>query len=468
MPVNVQGFVTPEQDFRGLHKAADSLERKNYREEQLRLQREGKRAATASFLSNYLDKKDYLTGTLYDPEIARQLQDALMEGSKLASEGADPNMIMMALSPKVNKLNQYSTNAKFVNQRLKDQLAQVKPNMGYDLKALESEARKLAFLDSDGKLRDISTVDPEVDYLTETIKKYPERVTTDAGIDEFVKTSPKFTNTKDISAYNEKGGMHRKKVSITAPNYLVTDTDERGAVTGLVPKHEGALENGKPLMYEFDDGKGGKKKAQVRLFDEREFDSMMQGNPGIADWVRGQVMRANPNADLSSPQAKIAARAIMYDEMKRRMPGGIVDVEVQKENPAPRITINAGGSSKNAAADWVRRATDAAKSGDNQKIQDEFAQLLQGDKNLYESVTVEGGKLKVVYKSPQKTGILGQVIPEQPQTIEIDINDRYISQKLARVYQQIMGGDVNVERTQYNKSGKGSPTTQPVKIGELD
>lgn len=172
-----------------------------------------------------------------------------------------------------------------------------------------------------------------------------------------------------------------------------------------------------------------------------------------------------PEYDNFNPTEKeYAKRNVLYNQLKSLDQNQLHPTFSTK--PA-RTTVNVGGSTKNAAADWVRRATEAAKSGDNQKIQDEFAQLLQGDKNLYESVTVDGGRLKVVFKSPKKTGILGQVIPEQPQTIEIDINDRYISQKLARVYQQIMGGDVNVERSQYQKSGKGSVTAPTTKNDPL-
>lgn len=121
-----------------------------------------------------------------------------------------------------------------------------------------------------------------------------------------------------------------------------------------------------------------------------------------------------------------------------------------------RVSVNTG-ESKNPGGDWVKRATAAVQGGNDQTIQDEFAQLFQGDKNGFESVKVENGKVKVTYKTPEKNNLLGQLIPSEPKTVEIDVNDRYLSNKLANVYQTIMGGDVKVERTQYGKT----PATRP-------
>lgn len=338
-------YVTPEQDFGGLYNLSDKIEKRRFREEQL-AEREGARsAATGKFLADYLDPKDFLTGTYYDPQIVQGLNDLLVEGAELSRKGADPNMLMMALAPKVNRLSQYSTKAKLLNENLKKQLGYFKPQMGYDIPKLEQEARRTAFFGADGKLKDIDTVDPETDWVSETIKVSPEKVTTDVGIDEFVKNSPKFVNTKDVTRYTPKGGMERSKVKITSPNWLIPDTDDKGAMTELVPRYQIAIDGGNPVMHEFTNEKGQKVQAPVRVLDEGDFKSIMSSNPGIADWVRGQVRLANPDIDLNSPQATNAARAILYDELKRRRPGGIEDVEITKPPQVRNVTnINMPGS----------------------------------------------------------------------------------------------------------------------------
>ena len=142
MGLNLQGWVTPEQDFGELHRAADKLDRKQYRQDQLNEQRNAKRAATGKFLEGYLNSKDHLTGTIYDPMIVKGFNDLLAEGAALAKEGADTNTLLMALAPKVNQLGQYSAKAKYIDQRLKDQLSKIKPGTGYIIPAVDDETRR--------------------------------------------------------------------------------------------------------------------------------------------------------------------------------------------------------------------------------------------------------------------------------------------------------------------------------------
>lgn len=352
MALPIDGFYTPEQDFKGLYQAAESAERQQYRTAQMEQRAEARKLGVSNYLSGMLDKKDFLTGTNYDPEIVRQLNEAMQEGSELASKGADTPTIMMALGPKISRLSEYSTKAKQINQRIKDQIALIPQTAGYDKRLLEEEAKKLAFYGDSKQLKDIASVDPNMDWITETVKLYPERVTTDTAIDEFVKSSPKFSETKDITSYSPTGGMSRKKVKITSPDWLTTDTDQMGATTGLVPRYEVALNNGQPIVHEFEDASGKKINAPVRLLDEQLFKTIMSQRPGIADWVRGQVNRTlkeykNPDGapiDINSPQATNVARAILYDELKNRRGGSIEDVEIQNKPSAPEIRMHFTGS----------------------------------------------------------------------------------------------------------------------------
>ena len=335
--VDVNNFIIPEQSFRGLEKVADTYKIKNVREAEMKRQEQARKSASATFLRNYLDPKDNLTGTNYDPQIVQGFDDLLQEGIKLANEGADNNMIMMALSPKVAKLNQYSVTAKGISQRIKDQLAQIPMNSGYEKQKLEQLAKRTAFYNENGELRDIETIDPNVDYVTETIRLHPEQVTNDAALDKFIKESPKFINTKKVKTINSRGGSEMRRAKVTAPSWAIVDDEGN-----IVPNYEVAMENGQPHNFDFTEG-GKATTSQIRLMNEKDFDSLMSNNPGIADWVRGQVVLAGGGTNLNTPQAKNAARAILYDELKRRVGGGIEVIEEQKAAPAPRITIHTGG-----------------------------------------------------------------------------------------------------------------------------
>jgi hypothetical protein len=341
MSLDLRGFVTEEQDFKGLYQAGNTLERREYRNQQLTEQRNAKRAASAKFLESWLDPKDSLSGSPYDPNIVKGYHNLLTKGAALANQGADNNMLIMALGKDVQKLAEYGQKAKIVNARLKQQLGQVK-HKGYNLSALEQEARKTAFYNPDGSLKDIAEVDPSQDYLTETIRLYPDKVTTDAGLDEFIKNAPKFTEDKDLTYYSETGTMNKRKKKVTATPWLRQDVDEQGRpVEGLVPDFELALEDGKPQTYDFPDGKGGKKTAAVRMLNEKWFDSIMSGNPDVADYIRGQVKAHLPEGtSMDSLQAKNFARTILYDELKRRKAGSISDVQVVDKPSQMDFKIN--------------------------------------------------------------------------------------------------------------------------------
>ncbi len=396
MALSVEGFVTPEQQFGGIYKAANTIERKNEKAAELQRQQAGKKAASAQFLTNYLNPKDNLTGTNYDPQIVAGFDKLLQNGMKLANEGADTNMILMALSPEVAKLNEYSTKAKLVNERLKQQLAQIPKNAGYDMGKLEQETRKAAFMNEDGSLKDITTIDPNIDFLTETVRKYPDRVTTDAGIDEFARTAQKFSNTQTVKRINPKGGYEYRKSKVTSPSWMTVDDEGE-----LVPKYEVALEGGKPHTFDFTTGEGTTKSAAIRLMDEQEFNSIMRGNPGVADYIKGQVQMANPQLDWNSPQAKNAARAILYDELKRRRPGGMEDVEEVKDTPAPRVSVRVNNStSKEPVKIDLREYKDVDGGKD---VTDLFrgvkvTGLPTGSSLLAESVTYNPTTQQVTYK----------------------------------------------------------------------
>ena len=134
---DVRNFVIPESDLSGLNRVTNTYERKNVREAEVQRQQSAKKSASAAFITNYLNPNDNLTGTPYVPQIVKGFDELLQQGTKLASEGADTNMMMMALSPGVAKLNQYSATAKLIDKRIKDQLAQVPANAGYNRLKLE-------------------------------------------------------------------------------------------------------------------------------------------------------------------------------------------------------------------------------------------------------------------------------------------------------------------------------------------
>lgn len=307
---------------------ADNLERRQLRKDQLAAQQAGKRGAAGNFLREYLDPKDHLSGTAFDPMILQGLQDAMSKGAQLAAAGADSPTLMMALGPMVNKLSTYSANAKNINKQVDETINNMKADKqeGYDWAAVKNEALQKAFYkqSADGQNElNPAQADPSVNWVMKAIEDSPEKVTTSEGFDQYFKDAKTNTTLHDITEMDKFGNPTRSKVNLIAQNYLTPEFDKAtGKVKGFVPLHDEATEKGQPLYHLFDDGKGGKTKAQVRLLDEKIFDSF---RPGQVNYIRGLVKKhlqeyegaTGEKISMDSPKAKMVARALAYDELNR-------------------------------------------------------------------------------------------------------------------------------------------------------
>lgn len=371
MPIDVSGFVSKPQEFGGFYQAADTLERRKLRDQQLAQQKEGRVAATSKFLTDYLDPKDRLTGTNYDPEIVNQLQDTLQEGAALAAKGASTADILMALGPKVNKINEYSTKAKAIIQNIKSQLEKIKGYGGYNIAALEDEAKKRAFQDEKGGLKDISTVDPNTNWITETIKTAPELVTTGAGLDEFVKKTPSATYSRTAQT-SYAGRTKNVKYEATHPFWEDLAMDEKGQVAVDAAGNPIGLDvvgttvvgdDGKPLI-------NPETKKPYRAMDREHFSAIMEHNPDVADYVRGQVNKhfkeagAEKIPEEGSPQWEMMARSVLWEELKTRSKSSFKTIEQEKQTaPSVKIDIARNPELLSATEDYYD-ATRKRPSGD--------------------------------------------------------------------------------------------------------
>ena len=351
--LDLEGFVTPEQSFKGLSNLSDKLQ-ENKKIKQLEQQKsDANKASMTKFLTDYTNPKDYLSGAPTDPVVVKKFGEVMQGGIKLVNEnkGMTTDMLLMALNPAVSKLATYGSKAKNFKGQIEERLKNIDANSGYDKSAILQKATQSAFYNEDGTLKeDFTDIDESKDWVAETVLNYPDLVTNDKGIDEWVKGNKMMVNSKDIIEWNNKGGKKSSKVKTTAYDWAIPEVDEKTGVytRGFVPKYDLAIDGDEEIMGEFDDGKGGKTKAQVRLLDNGIYTSILGSRTGAADWVRGQVMKAikggtykdtqgNP-LTLNSPQANNLGRMILYDELKKRGLGGM---ENEAESKPTQIKVYA-------------------------------------------------------------------------------------------------------------------------------
>lgn len=348
MPLDLSGFVSGPQTFEGIDKAADIIMQQRQRAEKLKQEREGKQAATSKFLADYLDPKDHLTGTNYDSQVVAGYGSILQQAQALAQKGASTSDILMAIGPSVNKLNQYSTTAKQVNQNIKDSVGRLKGYAGYNPEALEAEAKKQAFYGPDGKLKDPSTIDPNQNYVAMAAQNSPELVTTGKGLDDFVNKTPMADYSRNVTtAYGGRSKVSKIEAKHPFWEDLKRDAngnvlaDATGAPVGLGVVGSSMLDDKNQPIVNPQTGQ------PFQVMDKGHFNAIMTHNPDVADYVRGQVnqhFKATGAKELpqeGSPQWDMMARHILGDELADRSRSTFRTVDQQKET-APAVKVEIG------------------------------------------------------------------------------------------------------------------------------
>lgn len=428
--LDLSGFENKPQQFSGLTQGAEIVERQRLRDDRLAQDREGRQAATSKFLTNYLDPKDHLTGTNYDPQIVGGFQNVLQQAQQLASKGASTNDILMAIGPSVSKLNQYSVTAKQINDNIKSQAQKLKPYAGYNLEALESEAKKAAFYGPDGKLKDISSVDPNENYISMVAQNNPELITTGKGLDDFVNKTPMADYSRN--ATTSYGGRSRNvKYEAKHPFWEDLKTDDKGNIqtdavgnpVGLGVVGSSMLDdNGKPIA-------NTSTGQPFQVMDKGNFNSVMQHNPDVADYIRGQVNKHFRDAGAKqlpaegSAQWDMMARHLLHDELETRSRSTFRTVDQQKQT-LPSIKVDIGNNPEMLEA--------------TSKYQE--ASRLKGDYSIYDPKTEKNVKTNAV----QTVGEIFNNNPTFLQGEQDDVNGRSV----VDVTQFFPGGGL--------KTGRGS------------
>ena len=349
-----------------LGNVANRLYMRNYQQQRLALQAEAKRQQSGQFLERFLDPKQYLSGTAYDPMIVSSINEALQKGAEMAEQGADIPTMIMGLGSYTNRINDYSNKAKLISKQVDDTIAKLKETgaKGYDYAAMKDQALRQAFHKFDAStgedqgLQDIGNVDPSRNYVMETLQQRPDMVTNAADIDEFAKNTEKTERTIDNTTIGANMRPYKHKVSFVGQNYLVPEYDKQGRYQEAVPKYETATDGENAITHTFVDANGNETKAPVRLLANDIFDDLTQ-RKGVGDYIRGQVMKhireynqANgSNIDLDSPQAHLVARAIAYDALKNRRNGALKQTDQEGRPSSAEVNLHFLGGKYQQAYD---------------------------------------------------------------------------------------------------------------------
>ncbi len=355
--LDLNGFVTPEQNYGGLYKLSDTLQKNNYlkqaeadRQERLANQAEAKRNATATYLQGYLNPKHFLTGTNYDPVITTGVSGILQKAMSLASQGIDAPTITMAINPDVADLSKASQNIQAIDAQRDESVKNLSKIKGIDPDKYNQAFRDAAFYttDANGKktLNDMSTLDANKDIATGVLNNGD--IYTNEGISDYLKNSKPTTVDFNNRVRDANGTVHQVKGTQTSPSFMISDQDANGVHQGFVPKYETATEGDAALLHTFKDDTGNEVKAPVRMVTDDIWQNLPSAGKGyIMQEVRG-LIKDHPEIKLSSPQAEHLGKAILYDELKNSPDNysTFKRTDVNLQPLPPRITINNGSANQ--------------------------------------------------------------------------------------------------------------------------
>lgn len=404
MAIDTHDFVIPEQQYGGLYKVADTLGRERQRKDDAAKLGAAKKASMATFLNNYIDPKDYFTGTVHDPHISDRMNEILTKGAELAQQdGVDANMLTVALSPMVTKLGKESQNLKELERQRKDSEGSLKGISGISMDKFNQEFKKAAYYNPDGSLKDIASIDPTHNYTNDVLTN-GDVYNADA-INDYVKDAGKNVTSDKFKIKGSNGGSSFSDVEITKPDFYVQDKDVNGNHIGFVPKFNLAADDDQPLLHNFMSENGNKTEAPIRVLSDDVFYNMRKEKPEAMAYILQETKKyaQQHKIDPSSPQAENLAKALAYDMLNNvsSKHATYKTSKAQVQPPAPRtsITVNTGNSGGNVptvdvfqeifdkagAEDRVKRGVGYAASGLSgtaQKIVIDYLKNLTGDKNL--------------------------------------------------------------------------------------
>jgi hypothetical protein len=377
MPLDIKGFVTPEQDLSELQKLGTEFAAQKKAQAKADEEQKAGQNTMLTMLTSMTDPKDYLSGAPTDPQVVKGFSDIYQKGLNLitGTKGINNNMLAMALSPDIAKLAQYGTTAKVIKKGLDEGIAKFTEDSGYDKNALYDLAKKDIFFNEDGTPRDLNNIDVTTDPFAKVIDKHPELVTTSRGLDTWLKGQEKSTLTHDVTMGTRPGTVKKRKIEVSAPAWAMPEVDTKGKFTEkIIPKFE-TLKDGEEQV--FHNGE------PIRLLPADTYRSIMEQSPSVANYIKGQVLkhaREYQNAtgepiNQQSDKFNLLGRAILHDELKNRSAGTFKTLESQvastRAEPKGGISIGydptGGGKTSGIVWDEIQDLDVLSKDRKNKK-----------------------------------------------------------------------------------------------------
>jgi len=404
--LDIKGFVTPEQQFAGLYKLAEDISAQKAAKAKADEVAKANKAALTKLAENQFSSKDYLSGTVADPNITNKLSSGLQQVYKFIAEnpGVTESHIQMFANPIIRQVAQDSEKSKELKRQMELGLEQIKGMKGVDANKFRESFQNRAWGIKDKQLPDnLDNVDITHNYIDDVLNN--DDIYNTEAVRESIKNAKPVEYQYSQKERNKAGVEKSTLYDAKSQPFYQPLTDASGKPTGdFEPKHETFTDNNAVVMHEWMGDAGEKVKAPIKLLDRDAFEQIFspKNNPAAAAYLRNEVKKQmQGKAPLNTSQAEALSRAIAYDLVKDNMTeSASIKVREEQKQPIVRNTtnVNVGGAGGEKRDIYTLAATQY-KALQDQK--DKAADLLKQGKSVEEVARETGLQPNAVLASQQ-------------------------------------------------------------------
>ena len=371
--LDIKGFVTEEQKFPGLYKLAEDISAQNAAKAKAAETDKANKAALQKYAENKFNTKDYLSGTIADPNITKKLAEGIQQVNTFISQnkGATESQIQLFANPIISQVAQDSEKSKELKRQMELGLEQIKGMKGVDANKFRESFQNRAWGIKDKQFPDnLDNVDITHNYIDDVLNN--DDIYNAEAVRESIKNAKPVEYQYSQKARNKAGVETSTLYDAKSQPFYQPLTDASGKPTGdFEPKHETFTDNNAVVMHEWMGDAGEKVKAPIKLLDKGAFEQIFspRNNPAAAAYLRNEVKKQmQGKAPLNTSQAEALSRAIAYDLVKDNMTES-ASIKVREEQKQPIVKNYIGGSGSGSKEPTINDVYSRLKSHVDTKLE---------------------------------------------------------------------------------------------------
>lgn len=352
MPLDLSGFVTPEQKYEGLQKLGEQIQTSNLYQQKLDAAKV-KSKDNYGAISPFIELKQYDTDQIYNTQVGEKVSSMKAKGLKMFAEGKTEDEVKFALEEDRNQLLGYKKNIDAIKdaEKLIDEKA--KNNPGFDAATAKLNLRKKMFYnETDGSLKTMDQVPADFEQVAGEVLNGPG-VYNRTGFNLLVSSNKGGVSEKTVVKRTDKTGKSStQEIMTNAPKGFVLEENAKGE-EGWVPEYEkiALLDNNNAPREDVASlmnglmGNNKGKSAEIRTIPNDTFKAY-QGMDGVTGYLNSKAKEFETeakakNIQITPDDIENYKKAVAYNELDisqnivGKFTKGTVDIQKQ---PIIKIT----------------------------------------------------------------------------------------------------------------------------------